>query len=76
MAWWDRTLGGGQEKPPPRARSYGHSVYEDRDPIAFASDPDEPEAGWRWIGEFDRPSGAWVDGPHWHQPQRPWWVGK
>jgi hypothetical protein len=42
---------------------------------AFASDPDQPEAAWRRVGEFDPRSGAWVDGPHWHQPQRPWWVG-
>jgi hypothetical protein len=35
------------------------SVYEDRDPIALASDPDEPEAGWRRIGKLDPRSGVW-----------------
>jgi excisionase family DNA binding protein len=49
------------------------------DPIDFrrwlgggAGDLDEPEPGWRRIGELDPHSGAWVDRPHWHQPQRPW----
>ena len=51
------------------------SVYEDRDP-AFASGPDEPEAAWRRIGELDPQRGAWVDGPRWHQPQRPWRMGR
>jgi hypothetical protein len=51
-------------------------MYEDCDPIAFAGDPDEPEAGWRRIGDLDPRSVAWVDGPHWHQPQRPWRMGR
>jgi hypothetical protein len=75
MAWWDSTLVGGQDKPRPHG-AHGRSEYEDRDPIVFASDPDEPEAGWRRIGELDPRSGAWVDGPRWHQPQRPWWMGR
>ena len=72
--WWDR-IGGDGEKPR-AADTRRRSVYEDRDPIAFASDPDEPEARWRRIGKLDPRSGAWVDGPQWHQPQRPRWTGR
>jgi hypothetical protein len=66
--WWDKIDGNGEK---PRADARRRSVYEDRDTIAFASDPDVPEAAWRRIGELDPRSGAWVDGPHWHQPHRP-----
>jgi reverse gyrase len=38
--------------------------------------PNEPEAGWRRIGKLDPRSGAWVDGPHWRQPHRPWRMGR
>jgi hypothetical protein len=64
MAWWDSALGGGQDKPRPQppAHAAGRSVYEDRAPVAFAS---EPEAGWRRIGEIDPTTGAWRDGPRW-----------
>jgi hypothetical protein len=72
--WWDKIGGNGECARPADTR--WRSVYEDRDPIAFASDPDEPEAGWRRIGGLDRRSGAWLDGPHWHRPQRPWWLGR
>jgi hypothetical protein len=72
--WWDKLGGNGERARPTDTRR--RSVYEHRDPIAFAGDPDEPEAGWRRIGKLDPRSGAWVDGPHWHQPQRPWWMGR
>jgi hypothetical protein len=42
---------------------------EDREPVAFPGNLDEPEPGWRWIGALDPRSGTWVDGPHWQQPQ-------
>jgi hypothetical protein len=72
--WW-HMLGADGEKPR-ASEEHSRSVYEDREPGAFDSNPDEPEAGWRRIGELDPRSGAWVDGPHWHQPQRPWWMGR
>jgi hypothetical protein len=72
--WWDKIGGNGERARPADTRR--RAVYEDRDPIAFANDRDEPEAGWRWIGKLDARSGAWVDGPHWHQPQRPWWMDR
>jgi hypothetical protein len=49
------------------------SVYEDRDPVALAGDPNEPEAGWRRIGEIDPDTGLWRDGPRWIDPRRTWW---
>jgi hypothetical protein len=72
--WWDKIGGNGERARPADTRR--RSVYEDRDPIAFATDPNEPEAGRRRIGKLDPRSGAWVDGPHWHQPHRPWRMGR
>ena len=66
--WWEK-IGGNGDRARPDTR--GRSVYEGRDPIASASDPDEPEPGWRRIGQLDPRGGAWLDGPHWHQPLRP-----
>jgi hypothetical protein len=71
---WDKIGGNGERARPADTRR--RSVYEDRDPIAFATDPNEPEAGWRRIGKLDPRSGAWVDGPHWRQPHRPWRMGR
>ena len=72
--WWDKLGGNGERVRPADARR--RSVYDDRNPVAFASDRVEPEAGWRRIGELDPRSGAWVDSPHSHQPQPPSWMGR
>jgi hypothetical protein len=60
--WWDKLGGNGERARPADTRR--RSVYEHRDPVAFTGDRDEPEAGWRRVGELDPRSGAWVDGPH------------
>jgi hypothetical protein len=60
-------------QPESRPSSASASVYEHRDPAAFAGDLDEPEAGWRRIGEINPETGAWVDGPpRWVEQRRPW----
>ena len=56
--------GRGRREKPRAAEEYSRSVYESRDPGAFASDPDEPQADWLRIGDLDPRGGAWVDGPH------------
>ena len=72
--WWDKLGGNGDRARP--ADAHRRSVYEHRDPVAVAGDSDEPEPGWRRIGQLDPRSGAWVDGPHRHHPQRPWRMGR
>ena len=72
--WWDKIGGNGERARP--ADALRRSGYEDRDPVAFASEPDEPEAGWQRVGKLDPRSGAWADGQHSHQLQRPWRMGR